>query len=120
MKKAIKLTLAVVFVMGATSLFAQQKFGRINTQEIIVGMPETKEMQTNMEAYAKDLQDIPENVKNGLEIVPVRWIDKVLEIALERMPTPLPDDEPLAATSAAAVPGAPAEPAIELGGSVKH
>ena len=57
MKKAIKLTLAVVFVMGATSLFAQQKFGRINTQEIIVGMPETKEMQTNMEAYAKDLQD---------------------------------------------------------------
>ena len=57
MKKAIKLTLAVVFVMGATSLFAQQKFGRINTQEIIVGMPETKEMQTNMEAYATDLQD---------------------------------------------------------------
>ena len=34
MKKTIKLTLAVVFVMGATSLFAQ-KFGRINTQEVI-------------------------------------------------------------------------------------
>ena len=48
--------------MGATSLFAQQKFGRINTQEIIVGMPETKEMQTNMEAYAKDLQDNLESV----------------------------------------------------------
>jgi ATP-dependent Lon protease len=47
------------------------------------------------EDNAKDLQDIPENVKNGLEIVPVRWIDKVLEIALERMPTPLPDDVPL-------------------------
>jgi len=45
---------------------------------------------------AKDLQEIPENVKNGLEIVPVRWIDKVLEIALERMPTPLPEDEPVA------------------------
>ena len=43
MKKAIKLTLAVALVMGATSLFAQQKFGRINTQEIIVGMPETKD-----------------------------------------------------------------------------
>jgi ATP-dependent Lon protease len=38
------------------------------------------------EENVKDLQDIPENVKNGLEIVPVRWIDQVLEIALERMP----------------------------------
>ena len=38
------------------------------------------------EENAKDLQDIPENVKNGLEIVPVKWIDKVLEIALERQP----------------------------------
>ena len=46
------------------------------------------------EENAKDLQDIPENVKEGLEIVPVRWIDKVLEVALERHPTPLPDDEP--------------------------
>jgi ATP-dependent Lon protease len=67
------------------------------------------------EENAKDLQDIPENVKNGLEIVPVRWIDKVLEVALERMPTPLPDDEPLVVT-------APAEVVVpaELLGSVKH
>ncbi len=55
MRKAIKLTLAVALMMSATSLFAQ-KFGRINTQEIIVTMPETKEMQTNLEAYAKDLE----------------------------------------------------------------
>jgi ATP-dependent Lon protease len=34
------------------------------------------------EENVKDLQEIPDNVKNGLEIVPVRWIDKVLEIAL--------------------------------------
>ncbi|PIQ55756.1 MAG: endopeptidase La [Comamonadaceae bacterium CG12_big_fil_rev_8_21_14_0_65_59_15] len=47
------------------------------------------------EDNAKDLQEIPENVKNGLEIVPVRWIDKVLEVALERMPTPLPEEEPV-------------------------
>jgi ATP-dependent Lon protease len=47
------------------------------------------------EENAKDLQDIPENVKNGLEIVPVRWIDKVLELALERAPTPLPDVDPI-------------------------
>ncbi len=45
------------------------------------------------EENAKDLQDIPENVKNGLEIVPVKWIDKVLELALERAPVPLPDLE---------------------------
>ena len=46
------------------------------------------------EENVKDLQDIPENAKNNLEIVPVRWIDQVLEVALERMPQPLPDDEP--------------------------
>jgi ATP-dependent Lon protease len=46
------------------------------------------------EENVKDLQEIPENVKNGLEIVPVKWIDKVLEIALEKMPTPLPDEVP--------------------------
>lgn len=56
MKKVIKLTLAVVFVLSSTSLFAQ-KFGRINSQELIVAMPETKEMQTNLEAYGKNLQD---------------------------------------------------------------
>ncbi len=56
MKKTLKLTLAIALLMGSTSLFAQ-KFGRINTQEIIMAMPETKTMQTNMEAYAKELQD---------------------------------------------------------------
>ena len=51
------------------------------------------------EDNVKDLQDIPENVKNQLEIVPVRWIDRVLEVALESMPVPLPDEEaPVAAT----------------------
>jgi ATP-dependent Lon protease len=53
------------------------------------------------EENVKDLQEIPENVKNGLEIVPVRWIDKVLEIALEKMPTPLPDEVPAVAAVAA-------------------
>ncbi len=52
------------------------------------------------EDNAKDLQEIPENVKNGLEILPVRWIDKVLEIALERMPTALPEDLTASAASA--------------------
>ncbi len=45
------------------------------------------------EDNVKDLAEIPDNVKSVLDIVPVRWIDKVLEMALERLPTPLLDDE---------------------------
>jgi ATP-dependent Lon protease len=63
---------------------------------------------------AKDLQEIPENVKNGLEIIPVKWIDQVLQVALVRQPVPLADDEP------AATPAAPATPAVEAAGSIKH
>ena len=53
------------------------------------------------EENVKDLQDIPENAKNNLEIVPVRWIDNVLEVALERAPKALPDDVTVAAVAAA-------------------
>jgi ATP-dependent Lon protease len=53
------------------------------------------------EDNVKDLQDIPENVKNGLEIVPVKWIDQVLEVALEAKPTPLSDEEVAAAALSA-------------------
>ncbi len=69
------------------------------------------------EENTKDLQEIPENVKSGLEIVPVKWIDKVLEVALERQPTPLPDEEAVTA----AVTAAPADGATAaVRGSVKH
>ena len=73
------------------------------------------------EENVKDLQEIPDNVKQGLEIVPVRWIDKVLDIALERQPTPLGDDE-LAAEVAAAVaaPAVAAKPERARSRSVKH
>ncbi len=57
------------------------------------------------EENVKDLQEIPENVKNNLEIVPVKWIDRVLEVALDGAPKPLPEDEvakPAAKTEAAA------------------
>jgi ATP-dependent Lon protease len=69
------------------------------------------------EENAKDLQEIPENVKNGLEIVPVKWIDQVLEVALERVPSALADEEP--ATAALDVPAA-AEAAATRGVSTKH
>ena len=54
------------------------------------------------EQNVKDLAEIPDNVKNKLEIVPVRWIDKVLEIALERMPEALTEVAAVGAVTAAA------------------
>ncbi|WP_411886312.1 endopeptidase La [Polaromonas sp. YR568] len=66
------------------------------------------------EENAKDLQEIPDNVKSGLEIVPVKWIDQVLQVALERQPVPLTDEE-----AAVAAPAAAAAPA-EVAGTVKH
>jgi ATP-dependent Lon protease len=45
------------------------------------------------EENVKDLAEIPENVKGQIEIVPVKWIDKVLEVALVRQPVALPEDE---------------------------
>ena len=54
------------------------------------------------EENVKDLQEIPENVKNRLEIVPVKWIDRVLEVALETVPQALPDEEPAPVTTAEA------------------
>jgi len=44
------------------------------------------------EENVKDLTEIPDNVKNSIEIIPVRWIDKVLEKALERKPEALPEE----------------------------
>jgi len=44
------------------------------------------------EENVKDLADIPDNVKNAIEIMPVRWIDRVLELALERKPEPLVEE----------------------------
>jgi ATP-dependent Lon protease len=45
------------------------------------------------EENVKDLAEIPDNVKNRLDIHPVKWIDSVLEMALERKPEPLPESE---------------------------
>jgi len=66
------------------------------------------------EQNVKDLAEIPDNVKNKLEIIPVRWIDKVLEVALERLPEPLPDVE-TPVEAAVAQQGNETDPAV-----VKH
>ena len=43
------------------------------------------------EENERDLKEIPDNIKADLSIHAVKWIDQVLELALERMPMPLPD-----------------------------
>ncbi|HBP54347.1 MAG TPA: endopeptidase La, partial [Verrucomicrobiales bacterium] len=44
----------------------------------------------------RDLAEVPENIKDRLDIKPVKWIDEVLEIALETSPQPLSDADYLA------------------------
>lgn len=65
------------------------------------------------EENAKDLAEIPDNIKNRLDIHPVKWIDQVLQLALERMP------EPIAPEEGAGVAIAPVEAAAQVA-SVKH
>src|ERR1700760_1022694 len=68
------------------------------------------------EDNVKDLQDIPENVKSQIEIIPVRWVDKVLEVALESMPEALPEEEAPKDGAAAPVVEAP----VAKSESIKH
>ncbi|MFL6934691.1 MAG: endopeptidase La, partial [Xanthobacteraceae bacterium] len=61
------------------------------------------------EENAKDLVEIPDNVKSGLEIIPVSRMDEVVNYALVRAPEPIDWDEEKAAAAEAAKPAAPAE-----------
>ncbi|MBU1665232.1 MAG: endopeptidase La, partial [Gammaproteobacteria bacterium] len=65
------------------------------------------------EGNVKDLTEIPDNIKNRLEIQPVKWIEQVLSAALEREPQPLSEDD-LVATPAP-VPAADEKPVV-----IKH
>ena len=67
------------------------------------------------EENAKDLAEIPDNVKNGLEIVPVSRMDEVLSHALTRQPEPIEwtaEDEEKARKAVAITSDADTEPAI--------
>ena len=48
------------------------------------------------EENVKDLVEIPDNIKNRLEIIPVKWMDQVLDVALEHKPEPLAEGQPQA------------------------
>jgi len=64
------------------------------------------------EENVKDLVEIPDNIKNRLDIHPIKWIDAALELALERKPQPLPD-QPVQEVAPVALPPAATE-------AVKH
>ncbi|PUA96149.1 ATP-dependent proteinase [Acidovorax sp. 107] len=72
------------------------------------------------EENVKDLAEIPDNVKSGLEIVPVRWIDKVLDVALESKPVPLTDEEVAVAAAAVPVPTEKATVSSAAADGLKH
>ncbi len=67
------------------------------------------------EENVKDLAEIPDTIKNRIEILPVKWVDKVLELALERMPEPLPDP-----VVTEAQPAIPAPETAAVSGVIKH
>ncbi|MBR5886214.1 MAG: OmpH family outer membrane protein [Alistipes sp.] len=62
MKKILKLTLVLAAVLCSTSVFAQ-KMARVNTQELFAIMPETKQMQENLDAFGKELQEQLEQIQ---------------------------------------------------------
>ena len=43
----------------------------------------------------RDLKEIPDNIKEDLDIHSVKWIDEVLALALSKVPEPLPDEDPV-------------------------
>ena len=40
----------------------------------------------------RDLKEMPDNGKSDIKVIPVKWIDGVLDIALESMPSPKKDE----------------------------
>ncbi len=66
----------------------------------------------------KDLADIPENIKNKLEIHPVQWIDEVLALALASQPQPLPEN--LVVNELAAKDAQVADKSAETADATKH
>ena len=70
------------------------------------------------EDNVKDLAEISDAIKNRIEIMPVKWIDRVLELALERMPEPLPDAPVSVVDTQPALPASEEKP--HSSGLLKH
>ncbi len=72
------------------------------------------------EENVKDLQEIPDNVKSGLEIVPVKWIDQVLAVALESNPVALADEDAVVAPPPVPTPAAAPRKKPATARAIKH
>ncbi len=71
MKRLFKVALVIAMVACTTATQAQ-KLGRIKFQDIVMAMPETQTMQTNLETFRKDLAD-------NLEAMQVEFNNKVAD-----------------------------------------
>jgi ATP-dependent Lon protease len=67
------------------------------------------------EENVKDLVEIPDEIKNRLDIHPVRWIEQVLERSLERQPTAIVDETDKTEASVPPTPAADDKSAV-----IKH
>ncbi|MFI3330588.1 MAG: OmpH family outer membrane protein [Rikenellaceae bacterium] len=76
MKKIFKLALMVALMCSATAAFAQ-KFGYINSQDLISVMPERVEVETKLEALSKELTE-------QLEAIQVEYNNKAQELQKNR------------------------------------
>ena len=62
-----KLIIAVGIILSTSTLFAQQKIGYINSDELLMSMPEAKKADAEISAYAKTFQDQLSQMQKELE-----------------------------------------------------
>lgn len=62
-----KLILSLAILLTVSTAFAQQKIGYINSDELLVSMPEAKKADAEISAYAKTFQDQLSSMQKELE-----------------------------------------------------
>jgi ATP-dependent Lon protease len=72
------------------------------------------------EQNVKDLAEIPDNIKSRLELHPVKWIEQVLNIALEHAPIPLPEPDAASAGAETTVEKSTSRPEGNAETLIKH
>ena len=89
------ITISIPPLCAASNFSLRPPIGRTSREVLPIGGLKEKLLAAHRggieiviipEENKKDLTEIPKNIKEKLDIVPVQWIDQVLEIALERMP----------------------------------
>ena len=62
-----KVVLALTLVLASAMAFAQQKIGYVNSEELILSMPEAKKADADINTYAKTYQDQLAKMQKDLE-----------------------------------------------------